>query len=77
MNKARAKALAVLVGQLQEASAALETIASEEREAFDNMPEGLQASERGQLTDECANTLETVRDTLDGLVSDLEGLTES
>ena len=35
-------------------------LASEERDKFDNMPEGLQASETGQKIEEAADTLESV-----------------
>lgn len=48
MNKARRKEIAAIVAELEGLKDRLETIASDEREAFDNMPESLQESERGQ-----------------------------
>lgn len=47
MNKERRKALAALRAQLDNVRAELEAIRDEEQDAFDNMPEGLQQSERG------------------------------
>lgn len=43
----------------------IKDIADEEREAFDNLPESLQYSEKGRRMEECA-------DALDGVVEELE-----
>lgn len=43
----------------------IKDIADEEREAFDNLPESLQYSEKGGRMEECA-------DALDGVVEELE-----
>lgn len=62
MNNARRKEIVKAESLLSEALAILETCADDEREAFDNMPEGLQASERGQAAESAADALERARD---------------
>ena len=73
MNKLRRKQLQAAADLLKEARAIIESVREEEQEAFDNMPEGLQYSERGE-------TMETNIDTMDeslGTISDMiESLTE-
>ena len=64
MNKKRLQKLVEAVAKIQSAYDTLETIRDEEQEAFDNMPESLQYSERGELTEQNA-------DDLDSAVSDL------
>lgn len=62
MNKERRKRLDDVISQLEEIQAEVASIAEEEREAFDNMPESLQCSERGEQVSENADDL----DSLDG-----------
>jgi hypothetical protein len=50
-----------------EAIGIIQECASEEREGFDNLSEGLQATERGQ-------SMEAAADSLDEAVGELEGL---
>ena len=71
MNKDRRKRLQEICDILEEQQAALEEIRDEEQEAFDNLPEGLQCTERGQAMEEAAGDLdsacydlESLRDTL-------------
>jgi len=47
MNKQRRAELDKIVLKLEEAKADIETIRDEEQEAYDNMPENLQMSDRG------------------------------
>lgn len=72
MNNARRKAITAAAAILEEARSKFEealeafrTVAEEEREAFDNMPESLQSSERGEQSSAAADALEEI-------VSDLE-----
>ena len=44
----------------------------DEEEKFDNMPEGLQESERGEAMQEAIEQLETACDSLDEVISALE-----
>lgn len=57
MNKERRAKLGDIIERLDALQAEIEDLEREEQEAFDNMPEGLQQSERGQQTEEAANTL--------------------
>ena len=54
------EAKSVLIGELEE-------IRDEEQEAFDNMPEGFQNGERGELAQEAINNLETAIGYLEAL----------
>ena len=57
MNKERRAKLGDIIERLDALQAEIEDLEREEQEAFDSMPEGLQQSERGQQTEEAANTL--------------------
>jgi hypothetical protein len=45
MNKARRKAIEEIIGKLEELKDQLETLSTEELEAYDNLPESIQSSE--------------------------------
>jgi len=77
MNDKRRKELHALIDRLRAAadeSSNLYTDFSitvdEEREAFDNMPESLQQSEKGETTSEGLNTLESALSMLDAIMDD-------
>ena len=58
MNKYRRTAIAEIVEQLCEARDSLESVKDEEEEAFENYPENLQYSERGEAMQEAIDNLE-------------------
>ena len=70
MNKARRKRLENVVEVLTAQMEELEYIKDEEQEAFDNLPEGIQCSEKGE-------TMEENIDDLDSVISDLENVIDS
>lgn len=70
MNKARRKTLDGLLAKFEELKGELETVGSEERDAFDNMPESLQQGEKGQAA-------ETAADAIDNAVSEIDSVTTS
>lgn len=70
MNSQNRKDLQKAVDLINEANSIIETIRDEEQEKFDNLSEGLQASERGQAFEENA-------DNLDSVFSDLENAIDS
>lgn len=76
MNAARRKALEGILDQLEAAKSATETVASEEREAFDSMPEGLQQGERGQQVEENADALEAIDGDFDSLMDAIREVIE-
>lgn len=57
MNKQGRDALTKAAALLEQAREIVETIGEEEQEKFDNLSEGLQATERGQRMEEVASTL--------------------
>ena len=65
MNKARRKELAEIISLIEEARERLESVMDEEQEAFDNMPESLQYSERGETMEEYISTMDEMLDALD------------
>ena len=65
MNKARRKELARVVDLLDQARDLLETIRDEEQEAFKNLPESIQYSERGETMEGYIGTMEEMLDYLD------------
>jgi F0F1-type ATP synthase membrane subunit b/b' len=70
MNKARRKWLEDVSEMIANAKEQLEQIRDEEQEAYDNMPENLNMTDR-------ASTMEENIDNLDTMVSDLEDILES
>lgn len=58
MNKLRRRQLRAALDLLDEARSILETVQEDEQEAFDNMPESLQSSERGEAMEETISNLE-------------------
>lgn len=60
MNKARRKKLGEIIDQLEYLREDLDAVASEEREAYDNLPESLQESDRGCAMEEAADELDDI-----------------
>ena len=84
MNDKRRKELHALIDRLRAAadeSSNLYTDFSltvdEEREAFDNMPESLQQSEKGEAASEGLNTLESALGMLDAVMDDLNQIADN
>lgn len=61
---------------MRDAAETLREIGTECQESFDNMPEGLQQGDTGQLIENRASELEGLADELEGLADELEGLEE-
>lgn len=62
MNAARRKELIKAIDLIEQAKEIISAVAEEEREAYDNIPEGLQESEMGEKMNETADDLEYVLD---------------
>ncbi len=84
MNAPRRKNLAKIIeaieelkSQLEDQMSDLETLRDEETDYYDNMPEGIQASERGERAECSMEALTEACDTLYDLVSQLEDVTSS
>ncbi len=72
MNKQRRAELTKAKTLLEQAFAIIEECASEEQDAYDNMPEGLQASERGQAAEQAAADLQEIANSIDEASNELE-----
>lgn len=76
MNKARRKKLQELLEQLVTIKDELDMVQEEEQEAFDNLPESLQYSERGQQMEQAIENMSSACDYLDDVISCIEGASE-
>lgn len=62
MNQSRRNQLRDIQQQLQDIYERLDILCNEEQEAYDNMPESIQDSARGDAAQSAIDTLESVRD---------------
>lgn len=76
MNKADRTELTKACALINEAKSIIEQIAEAEQEKFDNLSEGLQASERGQRMEEVAAELQDACGNLDDVLTTIEGCQE-
>ena len=74
MNANRRKRLNEVAVKLRELTEVVNEIGGEEQEAFDNMPEQLQESERGEKMEDTINELEDISDLLEDAVSSIENI---
>ncbi|AUX82703.1 hypothetical protein PBI_KNOX_54 [Microbacterium phage Knox] len=82
MNNQRRKEIQEVINKLADLDALrneikeeIERIRDEEQEYYDNMPEGLQQSDRGYKAEEAASQLDDAAQQLDDL--DIDGLTSN
>ena len=73
MNKKRRKEIENLRESISETKAKLQDLLYEEQQAFDNMPESIQESERGEEMQEIIEYMEAA---IDSLEEATESLTE-
>lgn len=73
MNNKRRKAIEQIAVKLEDLKTEFEFLRDEEQEAFDNLPEGIQASERGEAMETIIYNMEEV---LENLESALDGMNE-
>ena len=71
MKEERLKTLKRCLNMIQNAHDVLEEVRDEEQDAFDNLPEGLQYSERGEMMEEAIDNLDEAIDYLDDVLSSL------
>ena len=76
MNAQRRKEIAKAIALIEDAIAILDSVAEEEREAYDNLPESLQYSERGERMEECAEAIEYVSGELSDQIDSLNDAIE-
>jgi predicted phage gp36 major capsid-like protein len=76
MNKERRKKIADLILQLQAVQSDIEELQAEEQDCFDNLTEGLQATERGEKMEATAESLSEAGEAVDEVISALEAAAE-
>lgn len=72
MNNSRRKQISALLAQLNEIRDSVEQLQGEEQEGFDNLPEGLQQSEKGQAMEQAAEQLASALSAIDEGLQALE-----
>ena len=60
MNNKRRKRLSEIADELESLCYDLEAVASEERDAYDNLPESMQESDKGCAMEEAADELDDI-----------------
>ena len=75
MNNTRRKEVKSIIEALLEIKARIDIVADEEQDAFDNLPEGLQCSMRGEDMEEAASNLADASDTITEALDLLEEVT--
>ena len=76
MNIKRRKRIALAADTIEIEIDLLREILDQEQEAYDNLPEGLQASSRGEAIQEIIDRLEQAIDSFDSAIDELRNLEE-
>ena len=74
MNKQRRNEIANILIELENLKTTLDNILSEEQMMFDNMPENLQYSMRGEESQEAIDNMEGAVSNLEDAISQLEDI---
>jgi hypothetical protein len=72
MNAERRKAIAQISSDLENLRSRIDEIKEEEEEAYENLPDGLRDSEKGEAMQEAIFALEEASSSIDSVVNDLE-----
>jgi hypothetical protein len=59
---------------LRQALEKVEELETEQREAFENMPEGLQLSDRGQTSEARADAIQELFDTFEAAIDEIDSI---
>lgn len=76
MNAKRRKELEKVIALIEDAKSQLEILKDEEQEAFDNMPESLQYSEKGEKMEEAINYLDDSSNELESVIENITNATQ-
>ena len=76
MNKARRKMLQDIIDELDAQREQIEAVQKEEQEAYDNLPESIQDSERGEAMSGNVDDLESAASDLEDIISNLQDILE-
>mgnify|MGYP001769749452 CR=1 FL=1 len=72
MNKEGRKKLSEILAKVEEIEGEICTIKDEEQEKFDNLPEGLQVSDKGTQIEEIIGYLEEAENCLQELIANID-----
>lgn len=72
MNAERRKRITNIIDKLGEIHEELETVSIDEQDAYDNMPENLQGSIRGERSYEVAGELDNCADDIQDIINRLQ-----
>ena len=72
MNNNRRKQVSDAIAAINKIESLIQNILDEEQEAYDNMPEGLQLSENGMISEEAQENLDAAIEALEEAISYLE-----
>ena len=71
MNKARRKRIDDVIRKLEELKDEVDSIRYDEQEAYDNLPEGIQMSDRGDEMQSAVDSLDYAYDGFDDIIDNL------
>lgn len=74
MNNVRRKELRSIITEIENVKSRLDSVLNDEQDAFDNLPEGLQCSMRGEDMEEAIDAMESACDSLDEAIDGLNDL---
>ena len=77
MNKARRLKLAIIKKKLLDLTFEIEKVEDEEQSAFDNLPEAIADSERGDQMTEFVELLNSSRDKIDEAMEEIDEVIET
>lgn len=72
MNAQRRKQLENIISKLEELKNDIEMTRDAEQEAYDNLPEGLQVSQRGENIESAVNALDSAYDSIEDTINNLQ-----
>lgn len=72
MNNERRAELKKAITHLDDARTIVEQIRDDEQDSYDNMPEGLQSSSKGERLEEITDQLSETASTIEQCVTDIE-----
>lgn len=75
MNKQRRAAIAKIIDKINQNKDELQSVLDDEEYAYDNLNEGLQATEMGQAMEEAIDMLNEAIEGLDEVINNLSDLT--
>ena len=77
MNNARRKIIEEIIGRIEPLKDEIDAVLSDEQGAFENMPEGLQQSVRGEAAEAAIGSLESASGQLEEAIGELQSAMEA